>query len=113
MTIEFALSEEQAIFRESVARFLEENYPFDRRQGIVAEGTGFSEDHWQAFAELGWLAIPFPEDYGGLDGSALEVMLLMEQFGRHLVASPYLASVVLGGQVLLAGGSEVEIAIDL
>ncbi len=108
MTIDFDLSEDQVIFRESVVRFLAEEYPFDRRQGIVADEAGYSEDHWRAFAELGWLAIPFPEAYGGLDSSAVEVMLLMEQFGRHLVASPYLASVLLGGQLLLAGGSEAQ-----
>lgn len=106
--MDFSLSEEQVIFRDSVARFLADEYPFDRRQALVAEGDGFSPDHWRAFADLGWLALPFPEDYGGLGGSPVETMLLMEQFGRHLVASPYFASIVLGGQLLVEGGSEAQ-----
>ncbi len=106
--MDFTLSEEQVIIQESIARFLAEAYPFDRRLKLVADGNGFSEDHWQTFAELGWLALPFPETYGGLGGSPLETMLLMEQFGRHLVVSPYLASVILGGHLVLEGGSEAQ-----
>ena len=106
--MDFSLSEEQVIFRDSVSRFLADEYPFDRRQAQVAEGDGFSPDHWRAFADLGWLALPFPEDYGGLGGTPVETMLLMEQFGRYLVASPYFASIILGGQLLLEGGAEAQ-----
>ena len=46
-----------------------------QRQKIVASGQGFLEEHWQTFAELGWLAASLPEAYGGLDGTALETMV--------------------------------------
>ena len=106
--MDFSLSEEQTIFRDSVARFVAEEYPFDKRQTLVAEEPGFSEAHWKRFAELGWLAATLPEAYGGLDGTPVEAMLLAEQFGRGLVMSPYLATVVLGANAILHGGSEEQ-----
>ena len=55
---------------------------------------------WRTFAELGWTAVPFAEDDGGLDGGPVELMLMMEQFGRGLVVEPFLANIVLAGGVL-------------
>ena len=104
--VDFALSEEQQIFKDSVARFVADEYGFAERQKIVATDAGFLDRHWATFAELGWLALPFAEDYGGLGGSPVETMVLMEQLGRGLVMSPYLASVVLGGNLVAFAGSE-------
>ena len=106
--MDFTLSEEQEIFRESIARFLADEYAFDRRQKIVAEDAGFRDEHWQSFAELGWLAAPLPEAYGGLDGTAVETMVVMEQFGRGLLTTPYFATVVLGASLLMRSGSEIQ-----
>jgi alkylation response protein AidB-like acyl-CoA dehydrogenase len=104
--MDFSLSEAQTIFRDSVARFVADEYPFATRQRIVAEEPGYREAHWRRFAELGWLAASLPEQHGGLGGSAVETMLLMEQFGRGLVMTPYLTTVVLSGNAVLLGGSE-------
>ena len=106
--MDFSLTEEQQIFRDSVARFIADKYSFAQRQEIVATDLSFLPEHWACFAELGWLAAPFPEEYGGLGGSPVEVMLLMEQFGRGLMVSPYLSSVVLGGYLVLLGGTEAQ-----
>jgi alkylation response protein AidB-like acyl-CoA dehydrogenase len=61
---------------------------------------GYSAEDWQEFANLGWTAVPFPEEDGGLDGGPVELMLIMEQFGRGLVVEPYLATIVLAGGAL-------------
>ena len=106
--MDFSLSEEQTIFRDSVARFIAEEYPFDRREALVAEEPGYSEAHWRRFAELGWLGAALPEAYGGLGGTPVEAMVLAEHFGRGLVVSPYLATVVLGANAILYGGSEEQ-----
>ena len=106
--MDFTFSEEQTIFRDSVERFIAEAYAFEGRQKIIEQEPGFKEEHWQNFAELGWLAAPFPEDYGGLGGSPWETLVLMEQFGRGLVSSPFLATVVLGGHSVLFAGSEAQ-----
>lgn len=101
----FNLSEEQGQIRDSIARFVAENYAFDQRNAVVAMEHGFSAEHWQQFAELGWLSIPFAEEQGGFGGGPVDTMVLMQEFGRGLVAEPYLATVLLFGGLLQAGGS--------
>lgn len=96
----FDLTEEQQLLQDSVARFVADHYALEQRQKLVGSEPGFSPQHWQTFAELGWLAVPFSEDDGGIGGGPVETMVVMEQFGRGLVAEPYLASIVLGGGVL-------------
>ena len=102
----FNLSEEQNQIRDSIARFVQENYAFDQRNAVVAMEHGFSKQHWQQFAELGWLSIPFAEEQGGFGGGPVDTMVLMQEFGRGLVAEPYLATVLLFGGLLQAGASE-------
>jgi alkylation response protein AidB-like acyl-CoA dehydrogenase len=67
--------------------------------------SGFSAEKWQTFAELGWLSIPFAEEHGGFGGSAVDVMLVMEELGKGLVLEPYLATVLLFGGLLQKGAS--------
>lgn len=104
MHIEY--SDEQVMLRDSAEKYLRENYEFDQRQAIVHAGGGFSAEQWQTFAELGWLAMPFAEEYGGFGAGAVETMLLNEAFGRHLVLEPWLETVALAGGLLQAGASE-------
>jgi alkylation response protein AidB-like acyl-CoA dehydrogenase len=99
-------SEEQNMLRDSAEKYLRDNYSFDQRQAVVSSDDSFSRDRWQAFADLGWLAMTFQEEHDGFGGGALETMLLCEQFGRHLVLEPYLETVVLAGSLLEDGASE-------
>ena len=55
---------------------------------------GFNVQAWQTFADLGWTAIPFAEDDGGLGGGPIELALLMQQFGRGLVVEPFLLAIL-------------------
>jgi alkylation response protein AidB-like acyl-CoA dehydrogenase len=103
--MDFSLTEEQTILADSVMRFFESDYDFETRQAIAAAGPDFSTGVWQTMAELGWLAVPFSEDDGGLDGGPIEIMLMMEQFGRGLLVEPFLANVVLAGGALKRAGS--------
>jgi alkylation response protein AidB-like acyl-CoA dehydrogenase len=101
----FNLSEEQGQIRDSIARFAMENYSYDQRNAVVAGEHGFSAQHWQRFAELGWLSIPFAEEHGGFGGGPVDTMVIMQEFGRALVAEPYLPTVLLFGGLLQAGAS--------
>lgn len=103
--MDFTFSEEQTLLRNSVQRFLQDNYDFDTRRKTVRSEAGWRPDYWRRFAELGLLAAPFPEEFGGLGGSAVETMIVMEEFGRHLVVEPFLPTVVLAGGLLRHGGS--------
>ncbi len=110
--MDFDLSEEQRLLRDSVDRLLADHYGFDKRRSYLAEPEGWSRGVWAQYAELGLLGLPFPEGYGGFGGGPIEVMLVLEAFGRVLALEPYLATVVLGGTALrLAGNEEQKSAI--
>jgi pimeloyl-CoA dehydrogenase small subunit len=106
--MDFDLTDEQRLLRESVERLLADHYGFDKRRAYLAEPDGWSRDLWAQYAELGLLGLPFPEDYGGFGGGPIEVMLVMEAFGRVLALEPYLATVVLGGTALRLTGNEEQ-----
>ena len=98
--MDFSLTEEQTMLADSVARFIENDYGFERRMKIAESEAPFSSELWEAFVEMGWTAMLFDEADGGFDGSAVELMILMQQFGRGLVVEPFLANVVLAGGVI-------------
>lgn len=85
---------------DAVARFIDNDYDFETRQKIAQGDAGSGKEMWQTLAGLGWTALPFNEEDGGLGGGPVELMLLMEQFGRGLVIEPYLPTVVLAGGIL-------------
>ena len=101
----FDLNEEQQLLQESVQKFVQNDYDFESRRKLVSSDRGYSEAHWQTFAELGWLGVPFAEADGGFGGGPIETMLLMQEMGKALVVEPYLATVVLFGGCLRRGGS--------
>jgi alkylation response protein AidB-like acyl-CoA dehydrogenase len=98
MDIQF--TEEQELLRSSVQRLLRDQYDFEARRKIVASEEGFSRQQWAAFAELGLLAAPLSEDAGGLGGGPLSTMIIMHEFGRHLVVEPFVETVVLAGGLI-------------
>jgi pimeloyl-CoA dehydrogenase small subunit len=103
--MDFNLSDDQRMFKEGLERLLRDKYDFDQRKVILTSPDGWSRDMWRQFAELGLLALPFSEADGGLNGGPVELMLVMEAFGRQLVVEPYLASVILAGGCLRCGAN--------
>ncbi len=103
--MDLAFTQEQTMLQDSIQKWLEDNYDLTTRKSLTELPTGFSTEHWQTFAELGWLAIPFDEDAGGFGGDAVDIMLTMEEFGKGLVVEPYLATVVMFGSAINLGGS--------
>lgn len=98
--MDFTLSEEQQLVQDSIARFVTDNYDLESRSALAKSKLGFSESHWHSMAELGWFGLPFAEADGGFGGSAVDTMVIMEQFGKGLVLEPYFASIVLAGSAL-------------
>lgn len=103
--MDFDLSEEQSILRDSVERLLADRYGFEERRKHMAQPEGWSAAMWDAYAEMGLMALPFSEEDGGLGASPVETMIVMEAMGRALVLEPYFPTVVLGGSFLRFGGS--------
>src|SRR3954449_7481411 len=103
--MDFDLSEEQRLLKESVDGLLTDPYDFEARKKYAKEKGGWSRAVWSKFAEQGLLGLPFPEADGGFGAGAVETMIVMEAMGRALVLEPYLPTVVIAGGFLRRGGS--------
>ena len=103
--MDFDLTDEQRLLKDSVDRLIADQYQFEQRKKYQAEPDGWSQALWQQYAELGLLALPFAEAHGGFGGGAVETMIVMEAFGRGLVLEPYFAAVILGGGLLRRAAS--------
>jgi pimeloyl-CoA dehydrogenase small subunit len=108
--MDFDLSEEQRLLKESLDRLIGDRYAFEQRKGYAQNPEGWSRELWAQFAEIGLLGLPFEERHGGSAGGPVETMIAMEAFGRSLVLEPYLATIVLGGGFLRHGGSAEQCA---
>jgi alkylation response protein AidB-like acyl-CoA dehydrogenase len=101
------LTEEQALIRSSALDWLASNYDFRQREAGVHRDGG-APAAWSAFAELGWLALPLPEDAGGIGGGPVETGLLLQAMGRHLVVEPYVEAVVQAARLLALAGNPAQ-----
>jgi pimeloyl-CoA dehydrogenase small subunit len=106
--MDFAFTEEQTLLRNSVQRYLADNYKYEDWRKFTRSDAGRDPKHWSQFAELGLLAASLPEEHGGLGGGAIDSMVVMEEFGRALVVEPYVSTVVIGGGALKYGGSDAQ-----
>jgi alkylation response protein AidB-like acyl-CoA dehydrogenase len=98
--VDFRYSEEQLALQDTLQRYIAREYSFEARRGFSRAEPGYSARAWQEMANLGLLALPLPETFGGLNGSGVDVMVVMEQLGRGLMLEPYLSTVVLCGGIL-------------
>ena len=101
----FTFSDEQQQLRDTLLRFIQKDYSFEKRREIVKSKEGFSRAVWKQFAEMGLLAIGLPEEHGGLGGNAVDTLRVMEVFGRGMVVEPYLSTVILGAGLIARAGS--------
>jgi pimeloyl-CoA dehydrogenase small subunit len=106
--MDFDLSEEQRLLKESVDGLLADAYDFEQRKKYMKEKGGWSKAIWGKLAEQGLLGLPFAEADGGFGAGAVETMIVMEALGRALVLEPYLATVVICGGFLRHGGSAAQ-----
>src|ERR1700722_4533082 len=104
--MEFNYSEEQLALQDTLQRFISRDYDFDKRRSFSASSLGYSAEAWSQYAELGLLALPFPEEFGGLGGNAVDIMLVMEQFGQGLLLEPFVSTVVTCGGLLRDAASD-------
>ena len=96
----FELTEEQTLLEKMVTAFVRDDYNWETREKIVKTEEGWKPENWSKFAELGLLSVPFSEDHGGLGGTAVDSMVVMEQFGKGLVVEPFMPSILLSGNLI-------------
>jgi alkylation response protein AidB-like acyl-CoA dehydrogenase len=98
--MDFRLTEEQLALQETLRRFIAKDYDFERRRSLARSPLGYSAEAWAQYAELGLLGLPYPEEFGGLGGSGVDIMAVMELVGQGLLLEPYVSTVVLCGGLL-------------
>jgi alkylation response protein AidB-like acyl-CoA dehydrogenase len=104
--MDFNYTPEQVQFRDALRRFIDKGYDFEQRKKIVYSDTGVSDTAWGTLVELGMTALPVPEEQGGFNGSAIDMLVVMQELGRGLVVEPYFATVFGAEFLKLAGGQE-------
>jgi alkylation response protein AidB-like acyl-CoA dehydrogenase len=106
--MDLSLSEEQQLLGDAASRFIAGRYSFEQRRAILQSREGFSRDIWREFADLGWLGMSVPEEFGGLGAGAVETGLVMEALGRALVVEPYLATAVISARLIAELGTQQQ-----
>ena len=104
--MDFTYTEEQTQFSDALRRWVEKDYTFEQRKAIVTSDTGVSAKAWSTLTELGMTALPVPEAQGGFSGSAVDMLVVMQEIGRGLIIEPYFATVFGAEFLKLAGGQE-------
>ncbi|GAA4883507.1 acyl-CoA dehydrogenase [Ferrimonas pelagia] len=105
-----AFNEEQRALKDTARDFAQAQAPVEALRALRDAGsaTAFDDATWQQLLELGWGGMLLPESYGGFDFGLKGLCAGMEEFGRTLVCSPLLSSVVLSGSAILAAGNEQQ-----
>ncbi len=106
--MEFNLSEEQEMLKKMARDFLTENCPKSLVREMEEDEKGHSVELWRKMAELGWMGLIIPEEYGGIEGSFLDLAVLLEEMGRAPLPGPFFSTVVLGELLLLEVGNKEQ-----
>jgi len=106
--MDLSLSEEQEMLRKMARDFLTTECPKKLVREMEEDPRGYVPELWRKMAELGWQGLPFPEKYGGGDGSFLDLVILLEEMGRALLPSPFFSTVAVCGLTILDAGTESQ-----
>jgi alkylation response protein AidB-like acyl-CoA dehydrogenase len=112
--MDFNLSKEQELLRDGLNKFLATRYDLETSRAAAKSGAGWQPDIWAGFAnELGILGAALPEEFGGIGGGPVEVMVIAAALGHALVSEPYVDTVVVAGGLLRrAGGPQATALLE-
>src|SRR5205085_12601681 len=106
--MEFDLDDDQRALRDEARRFLEREAGIAYARSMMDDERGFTDDAWGKMASLGWTALPFAEEYGGLGQGFVALSILLSEMGRVVLPGPFLSTVVLAGTAVAEAGSETQ-----
>jgi len=106
--VDLGLSEEQELLKTNARDFLEKECPESLVREMEEDEKGYSPDLWKKMAEQGWQGLLVPEQYGGAGFGYLDLIVLIEEFGRALVPGPFISTVVGGTLPLMIGGTDEQ-----
>ena len=106
--MELDLNQEQKILSKSARDFLRKECPKSLVREMRDDEQGYSSGLWKKMADMGWMGVEIPEEYGGTGGDFLDLCLLLEAMGEACLSGPFFATVVLGVSTILAAGSDEQ-----
>ncbi len=106
--MDFGFSEEQDILRQSAADFLRNECPMSYVRQMMEDERGYADEVWNKMAELGWMGLIVPEEYGGAGLSLVDLVVVLEEMGKGVLPGPFFSTVALGGLCVQAAGSEEQ-----
>ncbi len=106
--MDLGLSEIQKMLQESSRSYLEENCTMDFIRAMETDDIGISDEIWKNMAEMGWLGLMIPEEYGGSGFNFEDMSILLEEMGRVCLSGPFFSTAVIGVQALLLSGDETQ-----
>ncbi|MCK4331870.1 MAG: acyl-CoA/acyl-ACP dehydrogenase, partial [Dehalococcoidia bacterium] len=106
--MDFGFSEEQEMLRTLARDFLTTECPKAKVRELEKDEKGYDPEMWRNMAELGWMGLVFPEEYGGTEASLMELAVLMEEMGRNILPGPFFSTVVLCALPILEYGSSEQ-----
>ena len=104
--MDLALSEIQQMLKTSAREVLAREFPFEAVRSMEEDERGYTPELWRSMSELGWLGLVVPEEYGGAEGSFLDLGMLLEEMGRALTPGPFFSTVALGALTVMDAGDE-------
>ncbi len=106
--MDFDFTSEQDMLRKSVAEFLRKECPFDMVKEIEETEEGYSSKLWKKMAQLEWMSMCFPEEFGGFDDPFMDLLIIVEEMGKTAFPSPFFSTVILCGSAIIEGGSDKQ-----
>ncbi|HEY90330.1 MAG TPA: acyl-CoA/acyl-ACP dehydrogenase [Dehalococcoidia bacterium] len=106
--MEFSLNEEQEMLKTMARDFLENECPKTFVREMMEDETGHSPELWKKMAEVGWLGLILPEEYGGSAMNFRDLAVLCEEMGRAMMPGPFFSTLLLAGQTLLSAGTDEQ-----
>lgn len=106
--MDLGLNETQQMLKNSAREFLQAECPDTYVRAMEEDQRGYTPDMWQKIAEQGWLGLIFPEEYGGVGLTYLDLSVLLEEMGRALLPGPFFSTIVMGGMAIMDAGSDEQ-----
>ena len=106
--MDLGLNETQQMLKNSAREFLQAECPDTYVRAMEEDARGYTPDMWQKIAEQGWLGLIFPEEYGGVGLTYLDLSVLLEEMGRALLPGPFFSTIVMGGMAIMDAGTDEQ-----
>jgi alkylation response protein AidB-like acyl-CoA dehydrogenase len=106
--MDLGLNEQQEMLRKMARDFLTTECPKKLVRDMEEDEKGYSPELWRKMAELGWLGLPFAEQYGGMASGFFDLCVLLEEMGRACLPSPFFPTVILSGLAIADTGDDAQ-----